>query len=304
MMNYEMFKEEVLEKVSSLVEDTKEVKINEFVKNNDLILDGLIVRDKEQTCSVSPTIYLNPLFDEYSNGASIEDITDKIMSIYSNAEPPEFTKKAKQFEDYDFVKKHLYFKVVNYEMNKKMLEDVPHFKTLDLAIIFACLLDKDNDATASIPIKNEHLKFWGIDKTQLYEDAFKNATEMLPPKIYSLFKTVVTREFNNELNLNNIQLDDMDLLILTNETKVNGAGTMLYPNLLETIANQLDSNLIIIPSSTHEVLILRKTGDLKLEDLDFLVNTVNHTELSTTEVLSTHVYIYLKDEKELTMPQN
>ncbi len=118
-MNYEMFKDEVLERVSSLVEDTKEVKINEIVKNNDLVLDGLTVYNKEQTYSVSPTIYLNPLFDEYSNGTSIEDITDKIMNIYSNAEPPEFTKKAKQFEDYDFVKKHLYFKVVNYDMNKK-----------------------------------------------------------------------------------------------------------------------------------------------------------------------------------------
>lgn len=300
MMNYEMFKEEVLEKVSSLVEDTKEVKINKVIKNNDLILDGLIIFDKEQTCS--PTIYLNPLFDEYSKGVNIEDIIDKIMNVYNNAEPPEFAKKAKQFEDYDFVRKHLYFKVVNYDMNKKMLEDVPHFKTLDLAITFACLLD--NRDTASIPIKNEHLKFWGIDKDQLYEDAFKNAIEMLPPKIYSLFKTVVTREFNSELDLNNIQLDDMDLLVLTNETKVNGAGTILYPNLLETIANQLDSDLIIIPSSTHEVLILRKTGDIKLGDLDLLVNMVNHEELATTEVLSTHVYVYLKNEKELTMAQN
>lgn len=302
MMNYEMFKEEVLEKVSSLVEDTKEVKINEIVKNNDLVLDGLIIFDKEQTCS--PTIYLNPLFDEYSKGANIEVIIDKIMNVYNNAEPPEFTKKAKQFDDYDFVRKHLYFKVVNYDMNKKMLEDVPHFKTLDLAITFACLLESDNKNTASIPIKNEHLKLWGIDKDQLYEDAFKNATEMLPPKIYSLFKTVVTREINSELDINNIQLDYMDLLVLTNETKVNGAGTMLYPNLLETIANQLDSDLIIIPSSTHEVLILRKTGDIKLEDLDSLVNMVNHEELATTEVLSTHVYVYRKDEKELTMSQN
>lgn len=303
MMNYELFKEEVLEKVSSLVEDTKEVKINEIVKNNDLVLDGLIIFDKEQTCS--PTIYLNPLFDEYSKGANIEDIIDKIMNAYNNAEPPKFAKKAKQFDDYDFVRKHLYFKVVNYDMNKKMLKDVPHFKTLDLGITFACLLESDNKNTASIPIKNEHLKLWGIDKNQLYEDAFKNATEMLPPKIYSLFKTVYGKKYNNsELDLNNIQLDDMDLLVLTNETKVNGAGTILYPNLLETIANQLDSDLIIIPSSTHEVLILRKTGDIKLENLDSLVNMVNHEELATTEVLSTHVYVYLKDEKELTMSQN
>lgn len=302
MMNYEMFKEEVLEKVSSLVEDAKIVKINEIVKNNDLILDGLVIYDKGQTCS-APTIYLNPLFDEYSNGTNIEVIIDKIMSIYNNAEVPEFANKAKQFEDYDFVRNHLYFKVVNYDMNKKMLENVPHFRTLDLAITFACLLDKDNSGTASIPINNGHLKYWGIDINQLYEDALKNATEMLPPKIYSLFETVEKKYNNSELDLNNIQLDDMDLLILTNETKVNGAGTMLYPNLLETIANQLDSDLIIIPSSIHEVLILRKTGDLKLEDLDFLVNMVNHEEVATTEVLSNHVYVYLKDEKELTMAQ-
>jgi len=302
MMNYELFKKEVLEKVSSLLEDAKIVKINEVVKNNDLILDGLVIYDKGQTCS-APTIYLNPLFDEYSNGTNIEVIIDKIMSIYNNAEVPEFANKAKQFEDYDFVRNHLYFKVVNYDMNKKMLENVPHFRTLDLAITFACLLDKDNDGTASIPINNGHLNHWGIDKNQLYEDAFKNATEMLPPKINSLFQTVFEKNFNSELDLNNIQLDEFDLLVLTNETRVNGAGTILYPNLLETIANQLDSDLIIIPSSIHEVLILRKTGDLKLEDLDVLVKMVNHEELATTEVLSNHVYIYLKDEKELTMAQ-
>ena len=102
------------------------------------------------------------------------------------------------------------------------------------------------------------------------------------------------------MELDEVRLDDDDLLILTNENKVNGASCIFYPGVLEKIATKLDSDLYIIPSSIHEVLILRKTDNIKKDDLNFLINTVNQSELAQTEILSDNVYIYDFDDKILT----
>lgn len=299
MMNYELFKEEVVEKVSALVEDAKEVKINKVVKNNDLQLDGLVIISPNVT--VAPTIYLNSLFDDYKAGVSLNTIVDKILDIYRNAEIPEFAKNADDYTKYDFVKERLAIKAINYEKNKKMLKDVPYVRRLDLAIIYLCVIDKGDKESASIMIRNSHLKFWGIDEGTLFTDAISNAPKFLKANAYSLFGTVYGNPKMESMEIADVELDDDDLLILTNENKVDGASCIFYPSVIETISNKLDSDLYIIPSSIHEVLILRKTDNIKREDLDNLINTVNHSGLSSTEILSNHVYIYDRDDKILTM---
>ena len=47
--------------------------------------------------------------------------------------------------DLEKMKEVIYYKVVNYEMNKTLLSKIPHFKFLDLAIVFYILMSKDDE---------------------------------------------------------------------------------------------------------------------------------------------------------------
>lgn len=298
LLNYEDFTKTLKENLKSYFDEEVSINISQVTKNNDLKLDGLIIMTPESI--VSPTIYLNPLYEEYKAGLSLNDIARKINETYKNAKVPEFAKDANKFTDYDFVKSHLTIKLINYEKNKELLENTPHIKRLDLALVFLCVIDKNNEHSASVLIKNNHLKYWNIDLNTLFEDSLYNAPKFLKASCYSLFKTVYDKENAKIMEPDNISLEEDDLLILTNENKVNGASCIFYPNILENIANSLNSDLYIIPSSIHEVLILRKTDKIKKDDLNFLVNTVNRSELSQTEILSDNVYIYDLEDKILT----
>ena len=85
------------------------------------------------------------------------------------------------------------------------------------------------------------------------------------------------------------------MYILTNKLKIHGATCIAYPRLLKRIADYLEDDLVIIPSSIHEVLIIPASitqEGYSLEDLQFMITETNDTILTDDEVLSNHAYIY------------
>ena len=83
MMNYEEFKKEVTENIKEHLSseyDDVTVSIHDVVKNNDQHLDGLMIKD--ESVNISPTIYLNSFYEEYVDGADMDEILDKIAGIY------------------------------------------------------------------------------------------------------------------------------------------------------------------------------------------------------------------------------
>ena len=96
--------------------------------------------------------------------------------------------------------------------------------------------------------------------------------------------------------------DDMiPMYVCTNTAKLNGAGVILYQELLQEFADRIGSDFYILPSSIHETLLIPANGDMDLEYLRDMVRTVNRTEVAEDEVLSDSVYRYnrLLDRVEL-----
>ena len=88
------------------------------------------------------------------------------------------------------------------------------------------------------------------------------------------------------------------LFILTNKLKIHGCTCIAYPRLLKRIADFLEDNLIIIPSSIHEVLIIPENAakpDYSMEDFQSMITDINETELTDDEVLSDHAYLYERE---------
>ena len=298
LLNYKDFTKAIKNEISHYFNDDTIISITSIIKNNDQKFDGLIFTKKGS--NISPTIYLNPLYEEYKKGNTIKEIAEKIKHSYDNADAPSFSKEASQFTNYEFVKKRLAIKLINFEANKELLKDTPHVRKLDLAIVFLCLIEKQSKQNASIMIKNTHLKYWNISIDTLYYDALYNSPQILPFRCYSLMSTVQTKDNAKPLDIDNISLAKDDMLILTNDVKINGAATILYPEILDKIATNLNKNLFIIPSSIHEVLILPENKYITGNDLNSLVKTVNTQELNAGDVLSDSIYIYNLSDKIIT----
>ena len=166
------------------------------------------------------------------------------------------------------------YKLINYNANRKLLSLVPHKKILDLAMVYYCILGDIEDGNATALIYNSNIKNWHIKEDELYRTAVSNTPKLLPVKIYEmseLIKYVDTEE-------GRYSLDDpwcSNLYVLTNKSRINGAAGIMYEGVLKKLADKLESDIYILPSSIHEVIILPKSTMFNKEELMAMVRDVN-----------------------------
>ena len=293
-MKYQEFIEIVKDHMHAHVPVGHRVVIQPVLKNNGTTYDGLIIMDP--ILNISPTIYLNPYYHRYLNGVSLTDIFEDILHTYRENKPSEDF-DISVFKDFPKAKNRIVVKLVNYEKNKELLLEIPHVKFHDLALIFVCCVSDFLNEYATILIHNQHLEMWDISLEELYQIGMKNTPEMLPCR-YERMEDYFERMLENPFPF----LADLHMYLLTNQLKIHGATCMVYPGLLKELADKLEDNLIIIPSSIHELLILPEKctkENYTLSDLKDMVGEANDTQLTDDEVLSDHAYLYIRETGEL-----
>ena len=287
-MNYQEFLTTIKTQLSLRIDADATLDIRRFTKNNGTDLDGLIIF--RPNLNISPTIYLNPYYHRYLQGVPMEDIYTDILITYQEHLPSEDI-DVSFFTDFSKAKKLVTMRLVNYKQNEKMLQEVPHFRYHDLAIIFYCLLHANKENNAHILIHNSHLDIWKISKEALYQVAKKNTPKLLPHQLMPLTEVLLQSHYICD---EDIDKNDPQIYILTNNYRTNGATALLYEKLLSQIADSFEKDLLILPSSIHEGLILPIDSISKstLDHYGTFIREINETQLADDEVLSDHAYYF------------
>ena len=89
-----------------------------------------------------------------------------------------------------------------------------------------------------------------------------------------------------------IRKDETGMYVLSNFSRLYGAGVILYDGVLENCAKVLGGSFYILPSSVHEVIIVPDEGQMTKENLEAMVREVNATQVEEQELLSDYVYYY------------
>ena len=289
-MEYREFLENVRKEVESRYDSNVSVTLNHVMKNNGTELDGITIMEKDK--NIAPTIYINSFYDRYREGVSLKAVVSEIIRIY-NQNKNSININADYFENYENVRKTIVYKLVNYQKNKKLLEDVPYKRVLDLAVVFYCLIEQRKGVSATALIHNEHLRIWNVTEDEIYNDALKNTPVLLAGSIVPMSKILSeiagTAPVDNDEKVCEYTGEDI-LYVLTNSSRVNGAACILYDNLLKKFANDVHSDLYILPSSVHEVIIVPKKNAFDKSELADMVREVNEQGVSQDEILSDNEY--------------
>ena len=80
------------------------------------------------------------------------------------------------------------------------------------------------------------------------------------------------------------------MFIVTNKCKLYGANALFNNALLKACAENLKDNIIIIPSSIHEVILLRESMVSSFEEVKEMVESVNSNEVAPCDKLTDSVY--------------
>lgn len=298
-MEYKEFVEYIKMNAGYIAREGGNITINHVIKNNGCEMDGLVIMEKGK--DIAPTIYLDSFYELYTNGENIKNIIRQIEVIYEQNKN-NVTFDVNILKHFDTIKDKIVYKVVNYRSNEKLLEQVPHKRILDLAVVFYCLLDNEYGRSATALIYNNNLKNWNVTIDDVYKAALKNTPDLLHSKISSmaaLFEKCGVNVDGEEVDLKDYVPSDM--YVLTNESKLNGAACILYENVLYDFAQKLGADLYILPSSVHEVILLPKLSMFEKDELVNMVKEVNTEGVAADEVLSDHVYEYNRTERLITM---
>ena len=293
-MVYEEFIEEVLQQVNVLMKGEYSVSKRIIEKNNNNQRTALLIRKKDD--HIVPTIYLEEFFTQYKNGDDIKSISQDIIALYQKAcdlrpEP------IAQFLEFEEMREKIYYRIVNYKKNQKQLEKMVYRPFLDLAITFHCMVHQSDQNVQSIAITKEMLSYWEITSEELWEIAQDNTPNLLEGKICLMKDLLKEMYHNHAISAEQSIVDVIEanrcepMYILTNVFGVNGAAVVLYPKLLKKVSKALDTDLILLPSSIHEWIVIPKSFGEQAY-LQQMVQEINATEVAEEEVLSDTIYQY------------
>ena len=274
------------------------VEVRQVCKNNGVILQGLVLQRKGS--NVVPTIYLEPFWKNYESGATMTEIIDSILSLYER-ECPSGEMDLSFFQDFDRVKEKIVYRLVNAKWNEELLKSIPHIRFLDLAICFSCSFCEKTLGIGEVLVYNNHVDAWGTSVEELLELARRNTCLLYGTELMDMEDLL--EEFAGaqapDLPLEERGAERIPLKILSNRRRVYGAAAMLYPDLLRKVAEEMDCNLFILPSSVHEVLLMPDRGHPDPRLLREMVCEVNETQVAAEEVLSEDVYYFDRRRNEL-----
>lgn len=317
-MELQLFVEKIKEKLVIIYGKTVKIEHHQVYKNNGILLQGICVLKEGQ--NIAPTIYLNEFFHEYQEGKKIDDIITKLCQLIDKNQPKK-NFNINFFMDYEKLKNHLVYRVINCEKNKELLKEVPYKELQDLAIVCHCLIENDEIGTGSVLIHHHHLKTWKIEEEQLFKDTFINSPILEPGKVYkmsSLVKEILTGTVEKKVeeiceeypqnkeqlveNTLNQMVEEMEegqipMYVLTNSRRYYGAASLVYDNMMEQIAELFQNDYYILPSSVHELILLEKTEDICPEMLNDMIVDVNLNQVEADEWLSDHAYYYSRERK-------
>lgn len=263
-------------------------------KNNGILLDAVVIMGKGE--KVAPTIYLEEFYEAYKKGADLEQIALSILKFErEHKRDTGFTME--NFENYAKARTRIYYKLINYSMNKVLLQKIPHIRYLDLAIVFYYRLEEGRLWGATILIHNCNLEAWGIKKQQLMEDAVMNTSRKLPYTFQGM-ESLISDLAGEESKVSSA---NEFMYVLTNEEKYYGAAVLLYPHVLSHIAKLLRKNFYVIPSSVHECILVPDQGHYSRLELKSMVKEVNETQVEEDEILSYEIYYYDRQKETLMM---
>ena len=300
-MTKQEFNTEIAEEIRRQIADKTEIMLHSVSKNNGLVLDALTIM-YPGTCA-APTMYLEPYYRDFLQGESIENLADRLLSDNGAYLLPEFT-DPEELETFDKAEDRIRYRLVNYDMNREMLKNVPHIRFLDLAKIYCMIMEVD-DGFASAIIRNSDLEDWNISLEELDRKAEKNMAEYEPARVEPL------RELIRSISpgaLRETEDEDIDpdtfgaaLYVLSTKNRLFGASCLLYPGLMSDLASQFESGFFILPSSVHELLVLPDAGFFTRRDLECMVSEINTTQVERIDILSNHVYYYSRMSDSLTL---
>ncbi len=270
---------EVLEKRGSGFQ----VQYRKVTKNN-CILDGYTLQSDKYNCV--PTLYPDEILLERSN--------EEIAGVLEDA----FKKEARNIDTSLFISRARILSGVRPKLVSGM--NIENLKNIGI-MVFPCMDDlavyffvtvpefSTDGVNATVSLTNEVIRQSGLTNDAVKAAAIRNVVkdykisdigDVLKGLLGEMSETSVDDSFDPGIRM----------LVVTNHRRLNGAAVILNEEVRSRLHEMLGEEFIIIPSSIHEIICIKRQDDCSLEDIKEMVVAVNQSTVSIEDRLSDSVY--------------
>ncbi|MDQ0152406.1 transcriptional regulator with XRE-family HTH domain [Moryella indoligenes] len=237
----------------------------------------------ERASGIQVNVNLSDMQEEVRNGGDFNDIVsraaDQIADRIGMAQKIDLS----ALDDYEQIKDRLIMEIVPTGGNKDTLEKAPHTEMEDLSVVYRIFLGENELGRNTVLLTDKMLEHYGVSPEQLRADAGESAPKLFQP---------VIKPISEVLGMPMESGAEDTLYVATVQGMNYGAGVLAYPGFLDDAAEKLGGDFFILPSSIHEVLLMRDDGGIKAQELQDIISSVNKSEVMPEERLSDHAYRY------------
>ncbi len=296
-MDYKIFKEMVKESIQDYMPEKfshYDVGVQPVQKVNGT-LDGLYMAEPGKAgMAAAPTVYLEQLYEDYKRTEDFQGTLEAAAFCLS-----EGLEQAAGMEKICFSEPEtsLVFTLINTEQNQDLLSGIPNRPFQDLSVVYRYVTSMDEEGLSSVLVNQRIAESMGLSEEQLFQMAEENTKKLMPPQvtdIKDILKGILKKD-GMPPEMADTMLENMPetipMYVVTNSRQINGAVSMVFDDVLHGLAEELGTDLYLLPSSIHEVIAVPiKTGNPK--ELAQMVEEINLGQVPLEERLSNQVYCY------------
>ena len=210
------------------------------------------------------------------------------QTISTNSGEMNASQRVVSEEQYSRLMSQLRIALVPTEAHRELLKTAVHKEVEDLSVIVHAFVPQSDGITKNLVVTANALDAMEIDREQFMKNAIAASERNYPAGMAKLSSFLGVEEGTAT-----------DLYVASMPDMANGAGVILYPHFMEKAAQELGGDFYVIPSSVHEVLLLKDDGAIALEDMKEIVRSVNRSEVSHEDFLSDNVYHFDASQRKL-----
>ncbi len=290
-LRYEGFRNVLVSQMQKRLEGKagiKRVSRSEAVKNNDTILEMLLV--EMENGRSAPILYLQDLYKTYREGAAMEEILQGLCELYTNycaIQIPMENELNGLLDDFERVRPLIEFRLINGARNKRRMEGKPFRRIGEFLLSYQIRIGDGNGGIYTTQITKEMLREWNLDEAEMHEIAVSN---MDLPQNYLLQPMEEVTGLSVEPSVKTEERPEM--FILTSKMKINGATVIFSEEVRQRVSAQIGGDYYLLPSSVHEWVVIPKRWARNPKEMEEMVRAVNADLTEAEDFLSDHVYEY------------
>ena len=284
MEDFEVFAENVKNQILEFLPEeyqSASAEMKQVFKNNNERRLGISIQ--KEGWEIAPILYLEEYYQMLQEGNSETEVLQRIAT------------------DFESAKEQLWLKLVGKESNQRKLERCVYKEVegTDLVATFQLRVRIPGLEEGNISVDKRIMEKWGCDVDSLYESVLANMVCQMPAQVSEIDSVLTGDEGGGKPE--EVSCQEKKLYVLRNTEESHGAATLLYPGVLQALAENSGADLFILPSSIHEVLVMKADGEINAGELQYMVMDINRHMVEPEEVLSDQVYRYDRESQSLSM---